>query len=140
MKLQQNAKTDSLRRRLGTKKDLIIGTWNIRTLYRGGALKNLIGVFVDYSLDVLAIQEIRWLGTEILDKKDYRLYYSCQEKTLLDKKDYRLYYSCQKKTLLDKKDYRLYYSCQEKTHHFGVGFIVSKRLRNAVIDFQRLLI
>ena len=104
MKPQQNAKTDSLPRRLGTKKDMIIGTWNIRTLYWGGALKNLIDVFVVYSLDVLVIQEIRWLGTGILDKKDSRLYYSCQE----------------------------------KIHYFGVGFIVSKRLRNAVIDFQTI--
>ena len=101
MKPQQNAKTDSLRRRLGTKKDLIIGTWNIRTLYRGGALRNLIDVFVDYGIDLLAIQEIKWLGTGILDKRNI---------------------DC---TIAVRK----------KTHHFGVGFIVSKRLRNAVIDF-----
>ena len=81
MKPQQNAKTDFLPRRLGTKKDMILGTQNIRTLYRAGALKKLIDVFGDNGLDVLAIQEIRWLGTEILDKKDYRLYYSCQKKT-----------------------------------------------------------
>ncbi|GFU80411.1 transposable element Tcb1 transposase [Trichonephila clavipes] len=30
------------------------------------------------------------------------------------------------------------YSCQEKAHHFGVGFIVNKRLRNTVIDFQAI--
>ncbi|GFU53630.1 craniofacial development protein 2 [Trichonephila clavipes] len=91
-------------RRFGMKKDLSIGTWNIRTLYKGGALQNLINVFVDYHIDVLAIQEIRWLGTGILDKKDCTLYYSCQE----------------------------------KAHHFGVGFIVNKRLRNTVIDFQAI--
>ncbi|GFX51630.1 craniofacial development protein 2 [Trichonephila clavipes] len=39
---------------------------------------------------------------------------------------------------LDKKDFTLYYSCQEKAHHFGVGFIVNKRLRNTAIDFQAI--
>ncbi|GFW37934.1 craniofacial development protein 2 [Trichonephila clavipes] len=39
---------------------------------------------------------------------------------------------------LDKKDYTLYFSGQEKAHHFGVGFIGNKRLRNAVIDFQAI--
>ncbi|GFV18587.1 craniofacial development protein 2 [Trichonephila clavipes] len=75
------AKTGSnIPRRLGMKKDLSIGAWNIRTLYKGAALQNLIDVFVHYHVDVLAIQEIRWLGTGILDKKDCTLYYSCQEK------------------------------------------------------------
>ncbi|GFW25792.1 craniofacial development protein 2 [Trichonephila clavipes] len=91
-------------RRFGIKKDLSIETWNIRTLYKGGALRNLIDVFVDYHIDVLAIQEIRWLGTGILDKKDCTLYYSCQE----------------------------------KAHHFGVGFIMNKRLKNTVIDYQAI--
>ncbi|GFX92623.1 craniofacial development protein 2 [Trichonephila clavipes] len=57
-----------------------------------------VGVVWNYS------QEIRWLGTGILDKKDCTLYYSCQE----------------------------------KAHHFGVGFIVNKKLRNTVIDFQAI--
>ncbi|GFV35294.1 craniofacial development protein 2 [Trichonephila clavipes] len=39
---------------------------------------------------------------------------------------------------LDKKDCTLYYSCQEKAHYFRVGFIVNKRLRNTVIDFQAI--
>nr|XP_042906426.1 uncharacterized protein LOC122270970 [Parasteatoda tepidariorum] len=39
---------------------------------------------------------------------------------------------------MDKKDCRVYYSCQDKIHQFGVGFVVSKRLRNTVIDFQAI--
>ncbi|GFT93098.1 craniofacial development protein 2 [Trichonephila clavipes] len=39
---------------------------------------------------------------------------------------------------MDKQDCTLYYSCQEKAHHFGVAFIVNKRLRNTVIDFQAI--
>ncbi|GBM20019.1 Craniofacial development protein 2 [Araneus ventricosus] len=88
------------------KKDLGIRTWNIRTLYKDGALKNLIDVFVKYNIDILAIQEIRWLGIGILGKK--------------------------KKTAISTT------SCQEKAHHFGVDFIMSKRLRNAGIDFEAI--
>ncbi|KAF8785601.1 Craniofacial development protein 2 like protein [Argiope bruennichi] len=40
--------------------------------------------------------------------------------------------------IIDKKDCRVYYSCQGKTHQFGIGFIVGKRLRNSVIDFQAI--
>ncbi|GFV50442.1 hypothetical protein TNCV_626851 [Trichonephila clavipes] len=36
--------------------------WNACTLFKGGALKNRIDVFGNYGIDILAIQEIRWLG------------------------------------------------------------------------------
>ncbi|GIY33482.1 hypothetical protein CDAR_474251 [Caerostris darwini] len=38
------------------KNDLLIGTWNMSALYRGGALNNWIDVFENYKLDILAIQ------------------------------------------------------------------------------------
>ena len=63
MKPQQNVKTDSFHRQFDMKKDLNIGTWIIRTLYKDGALKNLIDVFLNYNIDMLAIQKIRWLET-----------------------------------------------------------------------------
>ncbi|GFX97764.1 craniofacial development protein 2 [Trichonephila clavipes] len=98
--LNKIAKTGSnIPRRIGMKNVLSIGTWNIRTPYKGLALQNLIDVCVDYHIDVLSLQEIRWL---------------------------------------DPKDCTLYYSCQEKAHPFGVGFIVNKRLRNTVVDFQAI--
>ncbi|GIY54095.1 hypothetical protein CDAR_253391 [Caerostris darwini] len=56
-------------RRHGTKADLRIGTGNLRTFYRGGALNNLIGVFEKYKVDILAIQKIRWCDQGFLDKR-----------------------------------------------------------------------
>jgi exonuclease III len=54
-----------------------------------------------YEIDILAIQEMRWIGQNILERKDCTVYYSCHDKT-----------------------------------HFGTGFIVSKKIRDIVMDFQ----
>jgi hypothetical protein len=32
------------------------------TLYKGGALKQLEKVLLDYKVDIIALQEIRWIG------------------------------------------------------------------------------
>ena len=68
-------------RRLGMKSDLRIGTWNIRTLFRSGALNKLTDVFVEYKLDILAVQEMRWTGQGVLDRRNCSIYYSCHDKT-----------------------------------------------------------
>jgi exonuclease III len=41
------------------KKEVRIGTWNVLTLYRGGALKQLEKVQQDYKVDIIVLQEIR---------------------------------------------------------------------------------
>jgi exonuclease III len=72
------------------------------SLYRTGALRNLVDMLNTYEIDILAIQEMRWIGQNILERKDCTVYYSCHD----------------------------------KTHHFGTGFIVSKKIRDMVMDFQ----
>ena len=52
--------------------------WNVLSLYRSGTLQNLIEVIVEYKIDLLAVQEIRWLGRSIIEK-DCRIYYSCDD-------------------------------------------------------------
>jgi hypothetical protein len=57
------------RRRHGEKKDipeLKITSWNIRTLYRAGALKELKKECKKYDWDVIAVQKVRWKGKEYL--------------------------------------------------------------------------
>jgi hypothetical protein len=56
----------------------------------------------NYKLELLAIQETRWLGQGIYDYKGYTIFYSGK-------------------------------SCG--SHELGTAFIVSKKLRNNVIDF-----
>jgi hypothetical protein len=36
--------------------------WNVQSLCRSGTLQNLIEVTQDYKIDLLAVQEVRWLG------------------------------------------------------------------------------
>jgi hypothetical protein len=47
-------------------KETRIGTWNVLTLYKGGALRNLE-------------KEIRWVGAGILERRGSNIYNSCQK-------------------------------------------------------------
>jgi exonuclease III len=37
-------------------------TWNIRSLYRAGAIKSVVGELKQYKLDLVGVQEVRWEG------------------------------------------------------------------------------
>jgi exonuclease III len=39
-----------------------IGTWNVRSLCRVGALKSVAGELERYKLDLVGVQEVRWEG------------------------------------------------------------------------------
>lgn len=53
-----------------------IVTWNVRTLFRLGALDELRLECAKHDFDIVACQEVRWLGAGMLQKKDYTMYYS----------------------------------------------------------------
>jgi exonuclease III len=38
------------------------GTWNVRSLYRLGAMKSVVGELEKYKLDLVGVQEVRWKG------------------------------------------------------------------------------
>ena len=60
--------------------DLRICTWNVRTLYREGAVYQLADVLEKYKADITAIQEMRWTGKGVTTTpKGDALYYSCHE-------------------------------------------------------------
>jgi hypothetical protein len=60
------------RRRLGYKeKELIFGTWNVRTLFKTGALLSLFSQLKEYRLAITALQETRWQGKDIMDMKSH---------------------------------------------------------------------
>ena len=60
--------------------DFRFATWNVLSLYRPGALKLLLEQLLLYRIDVVAIQEVRWIGTGVLEKKDCNIYYSCHQR------------------------------------------------------------
>jgi len=39
------------------------------SLYRSGSLQNLIEVTQDYKIDLLAVQEVRWLGRSVIERR-----------------------------------------------------------------------
>ena len=45
------------------KKDLLFGTWNVRTLYKSGAVHNIVNEVEKYKIKLTALQEIRWTNT-----------------------------------------------------------------------------
>jgi len=56
--------------------DIRIGTWNIRTLFKTGAMKTIIDEIKRYKLLVVVLQEIRWPGNGSLKSNDTTLFYS----------------------------------------------------------------
>jgi exonuclease III len=38
------------------------GTWNVRSLYRVGESKSVVGELEKYKLDLVGVQEVRWEG------------------------------------------------------------------------------
>ena len=78
-----------------------MGTWNVRSLNKAGGLNNLKDIMEKYKLDILALQEIRWRGNDIMDTKNFSLLYSGHDKNT-----------------------------------FGTGFLISKKLKESLIDFQ----
>ena len=46
-----------------------IATWNVRTLYRAGAINELVKEMDEYEVDICALQEIRWPGKGTAIKK-----------------------------------------------------------------------
>jgi hypothetical protein len=65
------------RRRLGYKeKDLIFGTWNVRTLFKTGTPLSLLSQLKEYRLAITELQETRRQGKDIMDMKSHTLFYS----------------------------------------------------------------
>ncbi|KAJ9589104.1 hypothetical protein L9F63_017608 [Diploptera punctata] len=77
---QQYAGRNFLRRHSKYIKDMRVGTWNVLSLHRPGALKVLLEQLDLYKLDLLALQEVRWIGNGILEKKSHTIFYSCHKK------------------------------------------------------------
>jgi len=63
-------------RRRNKDKDMKLATWNVRSLYRPGALAKLKDELNKYGIAITAVQEIRWSGSEIFDSGNFIVCYS----------------------------------------------------------------
>jgi len=42
------------------KRDIVLGTWNVRSLYKAGSLTAVVRELARYKLDLVGVQEVRW--------------------------------------------------------------------------------
>jgi exonuclease III len=65
------------------KSDLIVPTWNVRTMLTQGKTQDISKEMMTNNIDIIALQEIRWQRQGRIDKPDYTLLYSgVEEKTI----------------------------------------------------------
>jgi exonuclease III len=51
------------------------GTWNVRGLYKVGAIKSVVGELEKYKLDLVGVQEVRWEGEGYQTTDNYKFFY-----------------------------------------------------------------
>jgi exonuclease III len=51
------------------------GTWNVRSLYRVGAIKSVVEELEKYKLDLAGVQEVRWKGEGYQTVDNYTFFY-----------------------------------------------------------------
>ena len=56
--------------------DLRICTWNVRTLNTPGATRQLEKIVDCYKADIIALQEMRWIGSGMASRQNTDIYYS----------------------------------------------------------------
>jgi exonuclease III len=56
--------------------DMTMATWNVRSLYSAGMLKQLKIQMEKYRIDIISIKEIRRKGKGIMDTGNFTLFYS----------------------------------------------------------------
>jgi hypothetical protein len=55
--------------------DILLGTWNVRSLYRAGSLMAVARELARYKLDVVGVQEVRWDKEGTVKVGDYSFFY-----------------------------------------------------------------
>ena len=56
-------------------RDILLGTWNVRSLYRAGALMAVARELARYKLDLVCVQEVRWEKEGTVKAGDYSFSY-----------------------------------------------------------------
>ncbi|VVC33729.1 Endonuclease/exonuclease/phosphatase [Cinara cedri] len=66
------------------KKDSSFGTWNVRTLFKSGAVHNIVNEVEKYKVKLTALQEIRWANTGTININETTIFYgSCTDQRQL---------------------------------------------------------
>jgi hypothetical protein len=57
------------------KRDILLGTWNFRSLYRAGSLTTAVRELSSYKLDLVGVQYVRWDKEGTVRAGDYKFLY-----------------------------------------------------------------
>jgi exonuclease III len=57
------------------KRDIPLGTWNVRNLYTAGSLTTVAKELARYKLDIVGVQEVRWDKGGTVRAIDYNFFY-----------------------------------------------------------------
>ena len=57
------------------KRDIVLVTWNVRSLYRAGSLTAVARELASYKLDLVGVQEVRWDKGGTVRAGDYNFFY-----------------------------------------------------------------
>ena len=55
-------------------RDIVLGTWNVRSLYRAGSLTAVARELARYKLDLVGVQEVRWEKGGTVRAGDYNFF------------------------------------------------------------------
>ena len=64
------------------KGDILLGTWNVRSLYRAGSLTAAARELARYKLDLVVVQEVRWDKGGTVRAGDYSFFYGKEMKII----------------------------------------------------------
>jgi hypothetical protein len=56
-------------------RDILLGTWNVRSLYRAGAIRAAARELARYKLDLVGVQAVRWEKEGTVKAGDYSFFY-----------------------------------------------------------------
>lgn len=59
--------------------ELNFATWNVRTLYRPGALEELKEQATKYKIDLIALQEVRWPNTGFIQHRTHSMFHTASK-------------------------------------------------------------
>jgi len=57
------------------KRDIVLGAWNVGSLYRAGSLTAVARELARYKLDLVGVQEVRWDKWGTVRAGDYNFFY-----------------------------------------------------------------
>jgi len=74
---------ETRKRNLWRRNEFYLGTWNVLSFYRAGVLRILLDQIDKYKPGIIAIQEIRWTGQGVLEKRDHTIFYIDERQHML---------------------------------------------------------